>query len=117
MANLEALVAVMQAPEGAFCQQWVRLLEAGRTLRTDQYHCHMAADPQALARGMVVELDHPRAGATRTLGLPIKLSATPGRVARPAPLLGQHTREVLAEFGFSASEIETLVHSGAAVSA
>jgi len=77
----------------------------------------MAADPQALAREMVVELDHPRAGATRALGLPIKLSASPGKVVRPAPLLGQHTREVLAEFGFSASEIEALVNSGAAVSA
>jgi crotonobetainyl-CoA:carnitine CoA-transferase CaiB-like acyl-CoA transferase len=77
----------------------------------------MAADPQTLARKMVVELDHPRAGATRTLGLPIKLSATPGKVARPAPLLGQHTREVLAEFGFSSGEIEALVRSGAAVAA
>jgi crotonobetainyl-CoA:carnitine CoA-transferase CaiB-like acyl-CoA transferase len=77
----------------------------------------MASDPQTLAREMVVELEHPRAGATRTLGLPIKLSATPGKVARPAPLLGQHTCEVLGEYGFSAREIEELVRSGAAVAA
>jgi crotonobetainyl-CoA:carnitine CoA-transferase CaiB-like acyl-CoA transferase len=64
---------------------------------------------------MVVELDHPRAGRTRALGLPIKLSATPGKVARAAPLLGQHTREVLREFGFSSQEIEDLVRAGAAV--
>jgi len=62
-----------------------------------------------------VELEHPRAGRTRALGLPIKLSASPGKVARPAPLLGQHTREVLAEFGFSSQEIEALLVSGAAV--
>jgi crotonobetainyl-CoA:carnitine CoA-transferase CaiB-like acyl-CoA transferase len=77
----------------------------------------VAADPHALARDMVVELDHPRAGKTRALGLPIKLSRTPGKVSRPAPVLGQHTREVLAEFGFSASEIEGLVASGAALAA
>jgi crotonobetainyl-CoA:carnitine CoA-transferase CaiB-like acyl-CoA transferase len=68
----------------------------------------MAADPQALARDMVVELEHPRAGRTRALGLPIKLSASPGAVARPAPTFGQHTREVLGEFGFSPAEIDAL---------
>ena len=68
----------------------------------------VAADPHVLAREMVVELDHPRAGRTRALGLPIKLSGTPGGVARAAPTFGQHTREVLGEFGFSAAEIEAL---------
>lgn len=77
----------------------------------------MAADPQALAREMIVELEHPRAGRTRALGLPIKLSRTPGKVARPAPLMGEHTREVLAEFGFGRDEIEALVASGAAIAA
>ena len=77
----------------------------------------MAADPQTLAREMVVELEHPRAGRTRALGLPVKLSRTPGKVSRPAPLMGQHTREVLAEFGFSRDEIEALVASGAAIAA
>ncbi len=73
----------------------------------------VAADPQALAREMVVELQHPRAGRTRALGLPIKLSRTPGKVLRPAPTFGQHTREVLAEFGFSAAEIDALCASNA----
>jgi crotonobetainyl-CoA:carnitine CoA-transferase CaiB-like acyl-CoA transferase len=77
----------------------------------------MAADPQTAAREMVVELEHSRAGTTRALGLPIKLSASPGRVARAAPLLGEHTREVLGEYGFSEQEIEDLVRSGAAVAA
>jgi crotonobetainyl-CoA:carnitine CoA-transferase CaiB-like acyl-CoA transferase len=119
MANLEALVAVMQARlETRSVGEWVGLLEdEGVPCGPINSIADMAADPQARARAMVVELDHPRAGATRTLGLPIKLSASPGKVARPAPLLGQHTREVLAEFGFSAGEIEALVHSGAAVAA
>jgi len=77
----------------------------------------MAADPHTRAREMVVELQHPRAGRTRALGLPIKLSRTPGKVSRPSPLMGQHTREVLAEFGFSKEEIEALVRSGAAIAA
>jgi len=73
----------------------------------------LAADPQALAREMVVELEHPRAGRTRALGLPIKLSRTPGKVTRPAPTFGQHTREVLGEFGFSAAEIDALYAANA----
>jgi crotonobetainyl-CoA:carnitine CoA-transferase CaiB-like acyl-CoA transferase len=119
MANLDVLVAAMNArlksrPVG----EWVKMLEAeGVPCGPINSIADMAADPQALARAMVVDLEHPRAGTTRALGLPIKLSASPGKVARPAPLLGQHTREVLAEFGFTASEIQSLVNSGAAVSA
>ena len=63
------------------------------------------ADPQVLARDMVRETDHPVLGRLRTLGSPIKLSETPADPSRRAPLLGEHTAEVLAEFGFSAAEI------------
>ncbi len=73
----------------------------------------MAADPQTLARQMVIELQHPVAGPTKALGLPIKLSATPGNVRRPAPTYGQHTREVLQEHGFGTAEIDSLVAEGA----
>jgi crotonobetainyl-CoA:carnitine CoA-transferase CaiB-like acyl-CoA transferase len=75
----------------------------------------MQADPHVIARGMIVELDHPKAGKTKALGLPVKFSETPGIVRRPAPLFGQHTREVLGEVGLSADDIERLVAEGAAI--
>ena len=119
MKNLPALVELMNVR----IQKWQQrdLLAA---LEAEGVPCgpinsiaEMAADPQTLAREMVVEFEHPRAGRTRALGLPIKLSRTPGKVARRAPVLGEHTREVLEEFGFSSTEIDALVASGAAVAA
>ena len=70
------------------------------------------ADPHVQAREMVVEVDHPAAGRIRNIGVPVKLSETPGAIRRPAPTLGQHTDEVLAEFGFSSDETEALRRSG-----
>lgn len=68
--------------------------------------------PQTLARGMVVELQHPEAGPTRALGCPIHFSSTPTRIDRAAPRLGEHTREVLESFGYGASEIDALLATG-----
>lgn len=86
-------------------------LPAGPVLSVREMH----ADPQVVAREMVVPLDHPKAGRTHAIGLPVKLSQTPGGIRRPAPLLGQHTREVLAEIGIGEADIEALVARGAAV--
>jgi crotonobetainyl-CoA:carnitine CoA-transferase CaiB-like acyl-CoA transferase len=67
------------------------------------------ADPQVVARGMVVDTDHPTLGRLKTLGSPIKMSATPADVGRAAPRLGEHTVDVLREAGFSEPEIDRLV--------
>ena len=105
-----------------FCRkttaEWLDIMEAGGmpagpVLSISQMH----ADPQTIARDMVPELDHPKAGRMRTIGLPVKFSATPGGVNRAAPLLGQHTREVLAEAGFGEVEIDAMIASGAAIQA
>jgi crotonobetainyl-CoA:carnitine CoA-transferase CaiB-like acyl-CoA transferase len=66
------------------------------------------ADPQVAAREMVVGVDHPTAGELRLPGIPFKLSATPGSVRLPPPLLGEHTDEVLRELGFAPEDVERL---------
>ena len=71
------------------------------------------ADPQIIAREMVVALNHPVAGAIRALGVPVKLQDTPGAVRTPPPTLGQHTGQVLAEIGITPGEIERLKREGA----
>lgn len=66
-------------------------------------------DPQVLAREMVVEIEHPTAGHLKMPGVPIKLSDTPGSVRTPAPLLGQHTEEILKELlGYDDEKIQSL---------
>jgi formyl-CoA transferase/CoA:oxalate CoA-transferase len=69
-------------------------------------------DPQVLAREMLVELAHAEVGRFKTTGLPVKLSATPGRIERAPPLLGEHTDEVLGECGLGQAEIDELRRAG-----
>jgi crotonobetainyl-CoA:carnitine CoA-transferase CaiB-like acyl-CoA transferase len=73
------------------------------------------ATPQAAAREMTQEVDHPILGRVRTIGTPIKMSATPLDPSRRAPMLGEHTDQVLANAGYSEDEIEQLRYSGAAM--
>lgn len=70
-------------------------------------------DPHVHAREMVVEVDHPVIGRMKTLGIPIKLSETPGAVTRAAPTLGQHSAEILGELGYTEAEITDLLASQA----
>jgi crotonobetainyl-CoA:carnitine CoA-transferase CaiB-like acyl-CoA transferase len=65
------------------------------------------------AREMVVELDQPGTDGVKQLGVPVKLSRTPGQPSAPGPVLGAHTREVLASLGYSESETSELEESGA----
>ncbi|WP_198134914.1 CaiB/BaiF CoA transferase family protein [Roseovarius sp. 217] len=77
----------------------------------------MQADPQAHARDMIVEVDHPVAGQVKTLGHPVKFSETPASIRRAAPTLGQHSREVLHEAGYAADQITAMIASGAVIAA
>ncbi|WP_283135233.1 CaiB/BaiF CoA transferase family protein [Rhizohabitans arisaemae] len=71
------------------------------------------ASPQVEARDMLVTIDHPKLGPLRVPGLPIKLSGSPGRVRTPPPLVGQDTEDILAELGYSDSEVAALRVDGA----
>jgi crotonobetainyl-CoA:carnitine CoA-transferase CaiB-like acyl-CoA transferase len=71
------------------------------------------ADPQIRAREMVVDTEHPTLGRIKTLGSPIKMSATPPDVSRRAPLFGEHTDAVLREAGYSDAQIAALREANA----
>jgi crotonobetainyl-CoA:carnitine CoA-transferase CaiB-like acyl-CoA transferase len=95
--------------------EWLAILEradvpAGPVLSIAAMH----RDPQTVARDMVVDVQHPVAGRTKAIGLPIKFSETPGMSGGPAPVLGEHTREILREVGCTPEEIDSLLSSGAA---
>ena len=75
------------------------------------------SDPQTLAREMVVEVEHSTLGPVKTIGLPVKFSATPGKVRTGAPVYGEHTREVLREHGFDQAQIDAFEREGAVVAA
>jgi crotonobetainyl-CoA:carnitine CoA-transferase CaiB-like acyl-CoA transferase len=115
MANLKALVDLMSpCVKKRTSAEWTAVLEAaGVPVGPVNRISDMLVDPQVAAREMVVEVDHPKAGRTKTLGLPIKFSDTPGKVGRPSPLLGQHTGEVLASLGYSTADIDALCAQGA----
>ena len=96
---LDALVAALKA-EGVPCG-------AVRSI------ADVIGDPQVLARGMVETVMHPTAGAQRVLGIPVKLSNTPGRIHSAPPLLGQHTASVLTgDLGLTADDVDALARAG-----
>ena len=112
-ALVEALTPVFKQRTAA---DWLAIFEegglpAGPVLSITDMH----QDPQTQARDMVVEVDHPVAGPVKSIGLPIKFSETPGKVTKAAPLLGQHTEEVLRELGLSDEAIGDMEKNGSAL--
>lgn len=101
----DLLVSLLQARlELLPTAHWLtRLQEAGIPAAPVLTHDQLFTHPQTLAREMVVEVEHEKAGRTRTLGVPIKMSETPGAVRHAAPVLGQHTDEILAELATARS--------------
>ena len=89
--------------------EWFELLSkadvpVGKVLDIDE----VFSDPNVLHRQMVFDLDHPRLGKMKQIGLPIKLSDTPWQVRIPAASLGEHTDEVLSSLGYSRDDIDAL---------
>ena len=117
MANLPALVAALTPLfKKRASADWLKRLEAagvpaGPVLDVVQMH----ADPQTRAREMVVEVPHSRLGSVQTIGTPVKFSATPSGVKRGAPVLGEHTRDVLREHGYADADIDALAAAGVVI--
>ena len=92
---------------------WMKALEeagvpAGPINNLEQVY----SDPHIRSRDMLVEIDDPELGTLKNIGIPVKLSRTPGRIRHRAPALGEHTREVLMQAGYSDSEVSSLKASG-----
>lgn len=114
MANLQLLEAEL-APyfRPRASAEWLEKLEAagvpaGPVLDIAEMH----ADPQTLAREMVVPIEHSVIGSVKTIGLPVKFSETPGVVKHGAPVLGEHSREILREHGYGEADIQVLIDQG-----
>jgi crotonobetainyl-CoA:carnitine CoA-transferase CaiB-like acyl-CoA transferase len=94
--------------------EWLAILEEKGVPCGPVYDMLQAlADPQTIARDMVVEVEHTSLGPVRTMGLPVKFSATPSKVRRGAPRYGEHSREILREYGFGEDDIDALLKEGA----
>ena len=94
-------------------EQWLKILEeAGVPAGPVASMTEMLDLPQTLARDMVVEVEHSRLGPVKTLGFPVKFSKNPAAVNIGAPILGEHTREILNELGYSDEEIMELEGTG-----
>ena len=110
-AALEELVEAVTAgkPRG----HWLALCEEAGIPAGPIYSVPEAlADPHALARGMVQELEHPQAGRVKALGNPVKLSRSPATLRKAAPCLGEDTDAVLREAGYTPGAIAALRAAG-----
>jgi len=110
-ANRASLVAKLQE---VFLtrsyDEWEKLL-VGKGIPVGKVNtlAEAVAHPQVVARGSLVDIQHPSAGKARVVGVPARLSATPGSVRLPSPRLGEHTEEVMKDLlGLGAKEIAAL---------
>jgi len=95
---------------------WIKLMDEAGIPAGPIYDIEQVwADEQVRAREMDVVTEHPTVGAVHNIGLAVKLSGTPGRIRSAAPVLGQHTEEVLIEAGMSAAEVGALREQGITV--
>ncbi len=94
-------------------QEWLELFRQHDLLcEVVQDYADLPQDPQVVANDMIVEVDHPTYGRMKMVSTGVNLERTPAAIRRPAPEFGQHTEEVLLEFGFTWEEIEALRREG-----
>lgn len=114
-ANREALDTILEEVFAARpAAYWVDRL-ATRDVPcalVQDYHTALTQDPQVRHSGAVLSFDHPVAGPMTNIANPVTFHGSPAQVRRPPPVLGQHTREVLLEKGFTAQEVDALLADG-----
>jgi formyl-CoA transferase len=115
MTNQEVLAEELEATfRGRDTKEWVdELSRAGVPAGPIYDYAQVFDDPHTRARQMVVEMVHPVEGVLRGIGIPVKLSDTPGLVRRAPPLLGEHTKEILVGLGYTRQQIEAMRARGA----
>ena len=92
-------------------ERWLELLDGAGVVAGPIYNMEQVyQDPQVLAREMLVEMED--LGTIRNIGVPVKLSETPGSIRRRAPALGEHSAEILLEWGFGQNEVDGLLADG-----
>ncbi len=110
----ELVQRLVDAFAGADRDTWLEKLRSeGIVCAPVQHYPEVVEDPQVAANELIVELDHPHFGRVRQVGIPVKLSKTPGAARSTAPEHGQHTEEVLLGAGYSWDEIASLRAKGA----
>ncbi|MDB5858275.1 MAG: CoA-transferase [Ramlibacter sp.] len=115
MRNREALVGEIEPTLATRpADDWIAaLLDAGVPAAPILTYAEALVSEQAKARNMVMEMEHPVEGTIRQLGFPVKMQGTPQQLRHAPPLLGQHTDEIMREFGLDADAIEALREKGA----
>ena len=94
-------------------EHWLELLDDAGVVAGPIYNMEQVyRDPQVLAREMLVDTEDPELGTIHNIGVPVKLSATPGSIRRRAPALGEHSDEILLEHGFTQGEVDELLNAG-----
>ena len=92
---------------------WLESLEEAGVVAGPIYDMESVySDPQVNARKMMVDLEDPELGTLHNIGIPVKLSATPGRIRHRAPGLGEHSRQILLDAGLHEDEVDRLVEEG-----
>lgn len=115
LANREALIATLEQTFATKpADAWIEmLLAAGIPAGPILTYPEAFESPHGLHREMRMEIDHPVEGTVPNIGFPVKMMGTPQQVRRHPPLLGEHTDEVLAEFGFAPMQVTELRAEGA----
>jgi len=109
----ELLLLLARALEAKPTAHWLAVLDAAEIPCGPIYDIVAAfAQPGAKALDMTVQVEHPVLGAMQQAGIPFRLAATPASIRTAPPLLGEHSREILAELGYTTAEIDSMAEAG-----